>query len=67
MKDKKPARLNKKTILYDFFFDYNDLFWLIACSLVVLVIVLLFIGACAYFNVSFTDSGMIRNFLAGGV
>jgi len=27
----------------------------------------LFVFASAYFNVSFTESGMIRNFLMGGV
>lgn len=67
MNGKKPARLNKKTTLYDFFFEYNDLFYVIACVFVVLMIILVFIGACAYFNVSFTESGMIRNFLNGGV
>lgn len=67
MVSKKPARLNKKTPLYDFFFDYSDVFWIVACFLVVLAIVLVFIGACAYFNVSFTDSGMVRNFFNGGV
>ena len=64
---KKPARLNKKTPLYDFFFDYSDVFWVIACVFVVLAIILVFVGACVYFNVSFTDSGMVRNFLNGGI
>ena len=60
-------RLDKKDDFYEFVTVYNDVLYIVGCVLLVLIIVLLFVGACVYFNVSFTDSGMVRNFFNGGV
>jgi len=65
--DKKPKRLYKTQAWQDYLIDYGNVFYVFACLFVSLVIVVLFVFACAYFNVSFTESGMIRNFLMGGV
>ena len=65
--DKKPKRLYKTQAWQDYLIDYSNVFCVFACLFVSLVIVVLFVFACAYFNVSFTESGMIRNFLMGGV
>lgn len=63
--DKK--RLDKKDDFFEFVTVYNDVLYIVGCIVMVLIIVCLFVGACAYFNVSFSDSGMVRNFLNGGV
>lgn len=65
--DKKKPTLHKKYTFYEYLEIYNDILYVLGCAAVTFVIILLFIWACAYFNVSFTDSGMVRNFLIGGV
>lgn len=58
---------HKQLSWQDYLLEYSNVFYVLACLFVSIIIVLLFIFACAYFNVSFTESGMIRNFLMGGV
>ena len=66
MGDKKP-RLHKKYTFYEMVTVYNDVLYVIGCAALTFLLICLFIGACAYFNMRFTDSGMVRNFLNGGV
>lgn len=67
MMDKKKPTLHKKYSFYEMFIVYEDILYVIGCAAITFIIIILFIAACAYFNVSFTDSGMVRNFLNGGV
>lgn len=67
MIDKKKPALHKKYTFYEFVVIYSDIFYVIACFAVTLIIILLIVGCCTHFNVSFTESGMMRNFLVGGV
>lgn len=60
-------RLDKKDDFFEFVTVYNDVLFVVGCVVMVLIVVCLFVWACAYFNVSFTESGMVRNFLNGGV
>lgn len=65
--DKKKPTLHKKYTFYELLTVYNDILYIIGCAALTLLLICLFLGACAYFNVSFTESGMVRNFLNGGV